>query len=111
MADNVTNIDEAKGAEEDGFATREQFLGTTREYRALHAKGQEINGEKSALLKDAEENRNIDKQMFKMFQKFDAMDDDKLDRKWRILMHYAEIGGLNARMTADMFDPSKAAAE
>lgn len=115
MAENVTNIEDAKGNTKPGGETRMPSRAELSELRrkvgGLQGQMDEARGEMGSMLKEAAEKKNVNKKAFKWVSQILNMDDEKRDAFLSHFDHYRQELGVDEGRTLNMFDPSKAAAE
>lgn len=111
MAENVTNISEAKTGGTARMPSRQELSELRRKVGGLQGAMDEARGEMGAMLKDAAEKQNVNKKAFKWVSQILNMDDEKRDAFLSHFDHYRQELGVDEGRTGNLFDPAKAAAE
>lgn len=113
MADNVTKLNtEEAGGNKTRLPTREELYEVRKSYQALKGDMEEARGEMGALLKKADEHKNIHRGAFKLAIKLANMTDEKADAFLSHFDHYRAQFGLDEGRTAQLpFDGQAVAAE
>lgn len=111
MADNVSNINEAKQKDETRMPTREELTTLRREVNSHQASMDEARGEMATLIKSAADKKNVHKKAFKTINTILNMDDDKRDAFLSHFDLYRKLLGVDEGRTANLFDSDRVAAE
>ena len=105
MAENVKSIeDERKKRAGDDLPSKDDLEALASKYSIAKADMDEARGEIGAMVKDAEDRKNIHRKAFKDVQKTRGMDATKQAEYLRHRNHYEKVFGVHAQ--ADMFEGS-----
>lgn len=113
MADNVTKLNkEQADGNKTKLPSREELYNLLKSYTALTADMDETRGELGALLKNADNQKNIHRGAFKLAAKIKRMTSEKAEAFLTHFDHYRAQFGLDDGRTAPLpFDAAKTAAE
>ena len=78
------------------------FTNLVRRCKSLKKHSHEASGEMGELIKNAVENKYLDRVAFQMFRKLESMEDMKLQTTLACLDFYIDIGGLEDRIAKNL---------